>query len=374
MLRTFGIIVVALALVWVVVRTFMGDMGYGYFEVTGEGKAINQVSVCRFELNERTKALADATALARSDIDKARENAALTDTERAERIAEAESLIAENEAASATLAKTVHFSWSRTIGIWLAAFFTLCIMSFLYKDNPLYRFAEHTFVGASAAYWMVVTFWNMAIPIAIGRLFPRFVKFNLAPGHPLDSWVEKLAAENWLAKIVNYEAVVGSGLNAPWYQLMNWWYWIPMAFGVMLLWRLAPTGQWISRWPLAFIIGGTAGIRMVGFLQADFVAQIRSSITPLFVLREAGGNSLAFQQAFYCSMNSIILLLGMITVLIYFFFSLEHKGVVGRISRVGIWVLMITFGAGFGFTVMGRIALLVGRFQFLVQDWINYSP
>ena len=28
------------------------------------------------------------------------------------------------------------------IGIWIGAFLTLCIFSFLYRDNPFFRFAE----------------------------------------------------------------------------------------------------------------------------------------------------------------------------------------------------------------------------------------
>ena len=39
-------------------------------------------------------------------------------------------------------------------------------------------------------------------------------------------------------------------------------------------------------------------------------------------------------------------------------------------ARVGIWYLMITFGAAFGFTVMGRIALLAARVEFLFDDWL----
>jgi len=31
---------------------------------------------------------------------------------------------------------------------------------------------------------------------------------------------------------------------------------------------------------------------------------------------------------------------------------------------------MITFGAGFGYTVMGRIALLAIRIEFLLDDWM----
>ena len=47
-----------------------------------------------------------------------------------------------------------------------------------------------------------------------------------------------------------------------------------------------------------------------------------------------------------------------------------HKGIVGKTAKVGIWVLMITFGAGFGYTVMGRIALLAIRLEFLFDDWL----
>ena len=54
----------------------------------------------------------------------------------------------------------------------------------------------------------------------------------------------------------------------------------------------------------------------------------------------------------------------------YFLFAFEHKGIVGKTAKVGIWVLMITFGAGFGYTVMGRIALLAIRLEFLFDDWL----
>ena len=64
------------------------------------------------------------------------------------------------------------------------------------------------------------------------------------------------------------------------------------------------------------------------------------------------------------------ILVCVLSCLVYFFFSIEHKGVVGKTARLGIWFLMITFGAGFGYTVMGRIALLSERLQFLFDDWL----
>jgi len=56
---------------------------------------------------------------------------------------------------------------------------------------------------------------------------------------------------------------------------------------------------------------------------------------------------------------------------VYFFFSMEHKGAVGKTARAGIFVLMVTFGAAFGLTVMGRITLLSERFDFLFKDWLH---
>ena len=53
----------------------------------------------------------------------------------------------------------------------------------------------------------------------------------------------------------------------------------------------------------------------------------------------------------------------------YFYFSREHTGNFGRLTKVGIYFLMISFGASFGFAVMGRISLLIGRFV----DLIHYS-
>jgi hypothetical protein len=49
---------------------------------------------------------------------------------------------------------------------------------------------------------------------------------------------------------------------------------------------------------------------------------------------------------------------------------MDHRGWYGRVARVGVWYLMITFGASFAFTVMGRIALLASRLEFLFDDWL----
>ena len=223
------------------------------------------------------------------------------------------------------------FSLSRTIGIWVAAFFTLFIFSFLYRDNPFYKIAESVVVGVSAAYWMVVGFWTTIVPNLLGKLAPEWIKTWAMPG--LDTEAEYI-------------------------------YLVPLIMGIMLIWRLAPKGGWISRWPLAFIIGTTAGIRLIGFIHADFLGQIRNTIMSLAVYSPETGLN------FWDSIKNIIIVIGVLTTIVYFFFSIEHEGLVGQTAKVGIWFLMITFGAAFGYTVMGRIALLAIRMEFLMNDWL----
>ncbi|MCH8830046.1 MAG: hypothetical protein IID45_10770, partial [Planctomycetes bacterium] len=80
------------------------------------------------------------------------------------------------------IAGVAQISWSRTFGIWAAALFTLCIFSFLYRDNPAYKFAESIVVGVSAAYVMVVGFWTVVVPNLVGKLFPAWIQSWAIPG------------------------------------------------------------------------------------------------------------------------------------------------------------------------------------------------
>jgi ABC-type microcin C transport system permease subunit YejB len=68
---------------------------------------------------------------------------------------------------------------------------------------------------------------------------------------------------------------------------------------------------------------------------------------------------------------NLIIFFGVLTTLIYFYFSKEHTGLLGGTARVGIWFIMIAFGAHFGYTVMGRISLLIGQVQFILIDWLK---
>ena len=217
---------------------------------------------------------------------------------------------------------------SHDIGVWVAALLTLCIFSFLYKDNPFYKFAEHLFVGVSAGYYIILNFWTVVVP----NLWEPLVKSFSQAGGPL-------------------RASMGD------YRI---WLVIPGVLGLLLFTRFFGRIGWMSRWALAVIIGVYAGLKTTGFAQGDFVAQVQASLQPLWT------------GSFWTSFNAVLFLIGLVTSLLFFFFSREHKGALGVASRVGIMFLMVSFGAGYGYTVMSRVSLLIGRFQFLLEDWLGF--
>ena len=63
---------------------------------------------------------------------------------------------------------------SGLIGVWIGAFLTLGILSFLYKDNPVYKVCEAIFVGVSAGYWFVSLFWQNIWPKLVLNLRDAF--------------------------------------------------------------------------------------------------------------------------------------------------------------------------------------------------------
>ena len=222
-------------------------------------------------------------------------------------------------------------SLSTQVEVWIGAFLTLMIFSFLWKDNVFYKFAEHLFVGVSAAYWMVVGIHTTILPNLIGRLHPQLVA-GIIPG----------AAE-----------------TEPQYI-----YVVPLIFGLLLLTRLLPKVHYFSRWAMGLVIGYAAGTNLIRYLQSDLMSQISHTIIPVAVI---GDGRLQIGQTF----SHLILFLGVFCGLVYFFFSREHKGVFKGASRIGIWIMMVTFGASFGYTVMARISLLTGRMQYLLGNWLG---
>lgn len=209
------------------------------------------------------------------------------------------------------------YATSDIMGLWIASFLTICVFSFLWGDNPLYKFAEHVYVGISAGYWMCVGYWGTIVP----------------------EIVDPLKAHRW-GKL------------------------LPLALGIMLLFQLSPKTSWVSRWPLCFLVGMQAGLQIVFTMDAMVIKQVEASIRPLVVF--GADNSFDF----WSTLINWILVFGLLCGMLYFYFSVPHEGpVFGTGARIGIWVLMIALGASFGYTVMARISLLIGRVLFFRDEF-----
>ena len=190
--------------------------------------------------------------------------------------------------------------------VWVAAFLTLCIITFLYKDNPFFKFAEHLLVGVSLGYIISIYYHNAFIPKVWDPLLKQ--EFRIV---------------------------------------------IPALLGLLSFSILVPKYSWLVRYPIAFTIGVWSGLTIPRNFQGLIFEQVQGTmITTL-------------------SLSGVIMVIGVITTVVYFYFSAEHKGTIGNVARIGIWFIMLAFGAAFGYTVMARVSLLIGRMQFLLHDWLG---
>jgi hypothetical protein len=199
--------------------------------------------------------------------------------------------------------------------IWhgLAAFLTLCVFSFLYKDNPFYKFSERLVAGVAAGYWTMLLYHT-----------------------------------NFYDKVI----LKGESIwNLPSFRNIDLYYIIPFLLGIGMWTRFSRKYSWISRYSIAFYIGISTGASVGPYMYTAIFQQVSATMISLN------------------SVNNILVVIFVLCALFYFFFSKAHTGVFNVVSKIGIYTLMIGFGAGFGLTVMGRVALLVQRILFL-KDYV----
>ena len=192
--------------------------------------------------------------------------------------------------------------------IWLSAFFTIAIYTLvLYKDNKVFRFAETVMVGITAANGIVLTYHNYIKPA---------IAVDIVKNHK-------------------------------YLQL------IPIALGLMMYARFIKPIAWISRIPMGFWVGVGAAYIFTR-TPAVFLSQISATFLSLNTV------------------NNIIFVVGVIAVVVYFYFTVPIKSAPMKgATLLGRSFLLVAFGAAFGATVMSRISVLLGRLQFILQDWLK---
>lgn len=122
---------------------------------------------------------------------------------------------------------------STDIGVWLAALATIFVYSYLLGDNPLFKFAEHFYIGIAAAHAVVLGKQN----------------------------IQEMA----------------------WKPLMNgkWIMIIPLLMGLMLYTRFFKDWSSLSRIPIAFLVGLAAALSIRGALDASLIKQVAATMVPV---------------------------------------------------------------------------------------------
>lgn len=128
------------------------------------------------------------------------------------------------------------------------------------------------------------------------------------------------------------------------------WYIVAIIGGLLLFAKFFKGISWWVRLPTALLVGAGIGLNMRAGIETQITAQLIDTVKPL------------------TSINNIIIIIGVCTGMLYFFFSAEAKGAMKPIGTIGRYFLMVAFGSSFAYAVLGRTSLLISR----VTDILSY--
>lgn len=196
---------------------------------------------------------------------------------------------------------------------------------------------------------------DLTIEITITALLTLAIFSFLAGDNPIYKFAEHLLVGLSIgyALVVTIRSILLPEAVAP---LMRgeWMALVPLILGGVMFLRFSRRLSGWSQIPLALIVGSGAGLALPAMLNARVIKQVEATVN------SAG------------SWNGAVILIGVVATLFYFVFSRPVDGVRGRLAMGGRYFMMVFFGATFAYTVMSRMALLVGRLEFLLGDWLGF--
>ncbi len=207
-------------------------------------------------------------------------------------------------------------------GASLAAALVIWIYSFAYRDNVLYKFAEHLFVGTAAGY---------SIALAIDSINRVAIK---------------------------------SLITSP---ATSWHYIIPLILGATMFMKYSKKYYWVARYGIAVNVAVGAALALRTIPMANIIAQINATILPLW-----GSDILKI-------INNWLIFLITLGGLTYFLFTIFPKKISGRTSPIygfyralyliGIYGMMVGFGALFANTIMTRVGFVISIYLIYLQPY-----
>lgn len=199
----------------------------------------------------------------------------------------------------------------------VAVLLTLMVLSRIIGDNPLFRVSQYLFVGVSLGYAFVIV-WHQV-------LWPQ-LQYITAGNSPI--------------------------FNA-----------VPLLLGLLLLPRIIgkQSLSWLANIPLGFIFSVGAAVALVGALGGTLLPQVVATI------------QISLDSPPLEIIGSFLLVVGVIAVLSYFYFTVPGQKGLARFSTfgasVGRWWLMATFGFFLAGSLLTYLAALNDRLVFLV-GWV----
>lgn len=200
----------------------------------------------------------------------------------------------------------------------LTTMFVLITFSFVFKENPLYNFVEHMFIGASGGYLLVQAGKNV-------------YTYGVNP-------------------LLRGNAIYATSI----------------ILSALVFFRLSRKYGWVSRYPIALLMAVGTGLVLRTSPETEILAQIRASAVPLI------------RPDLLTVFNNVVIVVITIATISYFVFTLQTSAHASSrwLAKLGEYGMMIGFGASMGQGYLTRVSLLIGVVQqyILVEPSIYYAP
>ena len=232
------------------------------------------------------------------------------------------------------------------IGPIVAALLTMMVLSYLIGDNPLFRIASHLFVGVAAGYAGALAVRSV--------LWPGLIQPVLQAG---------------IGGLMNPAAVL---------TLL-----VPAFLAFLLLLKVVPGASRLGTFSTAFLVGVGAAVVVGGAITGTLIPQ---SLAAMGTLNPGVASPQTGETGVERVVNVIIVLVGTISTLAYFRFTLRRRpagearpagpiGLLGKgLSALGRSFIALAFGVMYAGAMSATLLILTQRIQFLWDTLTGLLP
>jgi len=183
----------------------------------------------------------------------------------------------------------------------------LMIYTILYRENPAFRFGEHLLVGATVGHAIVYGVFQ------VRDLAWRKLQTGISTG-----------------------------------DLVGIAYIIPIILGVLIYFQFSSKYRYISRVSIALMLAVGLSLSIRGLMSVNVIGQIKGAVNPI------------------TNIEGLVYMIGVICVLLYFVYEKRASDIVGPLPKIGRYLLMLTMGAYFANSIMGRLSIVIGTLNELL--------